>query len=152
MSDPHTHPASEPDPGAVRRRDQGLRRTSNATRWSFAAAAAGTAALGLTYLNLIPGSSGTPAAPTQAPATAGQAASGWSCTTTTAPAPAPAAARQVDEEGRAAGGNDDRAAASAPAPQTTTTCVSQSGSQGLTPPGQPPAATQQAPQTRTGAS
>jgi hypothetical protein len=151
MSDPHSHPASEPDPGAVRRRDEGLRRTSNATRWSFAAAAAGTAALGLTYLNLIPGSSGTPAA-APAPAAAGQAASGWSCTTTTNATPTPAAARQVGEEGRSAGESDDRATVPAPAPRTTTTCVSRSGSQGFTPPGQPPAATQQAPQTRTGAS
>jgi hypothetical protein len=151
MSDPHTHPASEPDPGAVRRRDQGLRRTSNATRWSFAAAAVGTAALGVTYLNLIPGNSGTPAA-APAPVTAGQAVNGWTCTTTTAPASAPAAARQADAERRSAGESDDRAAAPAPVPQTTTTCVARSGGQGLTPPGQPPAATQQAPQTRTGAS
>jgi hypothetical protein len=148
MSDHHTRPATEPDPGAVRRRDKGLRRTSSATRWSFAAAAAGTAALGLTYLNLIPGNSTTPAT-TPPSAQAGQLGTGWTCTTTTAPAAA--TARQVDDEGRSAGESDDWVAP-APAPQTTTTCVSQTGGQGLTPPGQPPAATQQAPQTRTGAS
>jgi hypothetical protein len=149
MSDPHAHPAFEPDPDAVRRRDHSLRRASNATRWSFAAAAAGTAVLGVAYLHLIPGTSTAPAAP--APAQTGQTASGWTCTSTTAPAPAPTALRQVDDKN---GTNGEGAAPAAPAttPRTTTTCVTRSGSPGLTSPGQPPATTQQPPQTRTGAS
>jgi hypothetical protein len=149
MSDPRAHPAFEPDPDAVRRRDHSLRRASNATRWSFAAAAAGTAVLGVAYLHLIPGTSTAPAAP--APAQTGQSASGWTCTTTTAPAPAPAAARQVDDESGTNGGGTARAAPATTA-QTTTTCVARSGGPGLRAPGQPPAATQQLPQTRTGAS
>jgi hypothetical protein len=147
MSDPRTHPVPGPDPDAVRRRDHGLRRASNATRWSFAAAAAGTAALGLTYLHLLPGSAMRASAP--APAQAGQPAVGWTCTTTTALASTPAQVRQAGDEHQN-GESDDHTRA--PAPTPITTCVSKAVGPGLTPPGQAPAATQQAPQTRTGAS
>lgn len=148
MSDPHTRPAPAPapDPDAVRRREHVLRRASNATRWSFAAAAAGTAALGLTYMHVLPGSSATPSS-VPAPVQTEQPVGGWSCTTTTVPAPAPAQVRPAGDE-QQSGESDDRA----PAPTPTTTCVSSAVGSGLVRPGQPPAVTQRAPQTRTGAS
>ena len=60
MADPTVHHRPPGDPAP--RRDRGLRRVSAATRWTVAAAAAGTAALGLTYTHLLPGTSPAAAA------------------------------------------------------------------------------------------
>ena len=62
MADPNVH--HETDGGSVQRRDHGLRRVSIATRWTVAAAAVGTAALGVTYTHLLPGTAPATAAPT----------------------------------------------------------------------------------------
>ena len=145
MADPNVHHRAPGDPAP--RRDRGLRRVSAATRWTVAAAAAGTAALGLTYTHLLPGTS---------PATAaGQGAqqSAAACVpqpSALAPTPAPVAAqvthREKDDEGEnAADAEDGRNTSTATAVQAPATVC-------LTPPAQPPAPGQQAPQTRTGAS
>ncbi|MFD0274185.1 hypothetical protein ACFVHB_09785 [Kitasatospora sp. NPDC127111] len=138
-----------PEPDGPTRRDHGIRRVSTATRWTVAAAAAGSAALGLTYANLTPGTSGAPAPAQGTPPTA------VACTQQPA-APAPATTTDAPTRGGRAqeDGEDDEeravpAAAPAPStatPQPTVTCTP------LTPPAQAPAPTQQAPQTRTGAS
>ncbi|MEU9075252.1 hypothetical protein [Kitasatospora sp. NPDC048538] len=156
MADPHTD--SEPEGGSVQRREHGMRRVSTVTRWTVAAAAAGSAALGLAYTQLLPGTSATPAA---APATGGLPASDPACTQ---PAPAPTGAptpvtRRESDDGdeRAADGQGERASddseqGTAQVQPVAATCPSGTTAPGLNPPTQPPAPAQQAPQTRTGAS
>ncbi|HET9118575.1 MAG TPA: hypothetical protein VFN75_10980, partial [Pseudonocardiaceae bacterium] len=69
---PHHHDASDAGPGAdpTQRRQQGLRRVGAATKWTVAAAAAGSAVLGMTYAQLLPGAPAPGPAALSAPATA----------------------------------------------------------------------------------
>ncbi|MHC3470983.1 hypothetical protein ACYF6T_20035 [Streptomyces sp. 7R007] len=111
-------------------RDRALRRSRRTALWIAATAAAGAAALGGVYTHVLPGGSAAPA-PANAPVHA--------------PAASTATAVGQDDEGRAQpnghdDGEDDEeggAVVTRPAPQ---------------PPAQPPTATQQQPQTTTGAS
>jgi hypothetical protein len=143
MADLH----NPPEPEGPARREQGMRRVSTATRWTFAAAAAGSAALGLTYVNLAPGASGAPApAPGTPTACTQRPTPPAGAVPSTTP---PRGDREHEGDGEDDGERAVPAAAPAPgtaAPQTTVTCTP------LTPPAQAPATTQQAPQTRTGAS
>ena len=144
MADPNAH--HETDDDYVLRRDRGFRRVSSATRWTVAAAAVGTAALGLIYTHLLPGTSPAQGAQQNAAACVQQPS---------AVAPAPAAAqvthREKDDEGENVaddeGSRNTTAATSTVQQPTPTVCPG-----GLTPPAQPPAAGKQAPLTRTGAS
>ncbi|MFD0274597.1 hypothetical protein ACFVHB_11920 [Kitasatospora sp. NPDC127111] len=131
-----------PEPEGPARREHGIRRVSTATRWTVAAAAAGSAALGLTYPNLTPGTSGTPAPAQGTPPTT------LTCAQQLAPAGTTATPSRGGQE-QDDGGDDEERALPAPGtttPQNTVTCTP------LVSPAQAPAPTQQAPQTRTGAS
>ncbi|WBP84924.1 hypothetical protein [Kitasatospora cathayae] len=141
MADLH----NQPEPEGPGHRERGMRRVFTATRWTVAAAAAGSAALGLTYVSLAPGVTGAPA-PASAP-TRSMLPAEVTCTQQpAAPAPANTPPRGDKEQGR-----DDYEELAAPAlsaatPQSTVTCTT------LSPPAQAPAPTHQMPQTRTGAS
>ncbi|MFF7443040.1 hypothetical protein [Streptomyces sp. NPDC008122] len=129
-------PAPAPSPYA---RDHGLRRSRRTTRWIAVTAAAGAAALGGFYAHLLPGGSAA-LAPANAPVQN--------------PAPSTAATVGKDDEGREEqNGDEDEAAGTAPvvqpAPQPQATTVVPPAPQ---PPPRPPVATQQQPQTTTGAS
>ena len=154
MADPNLH--HETDGYSVQRRDQGLRRVSAATRWTVAAAAVGTAALGVTYTHLLPGkSSGAAAAQGAQQSTANCVLQPAAVVPAPAAAPAPHRDHEKGDEGENA--SDDEGS-----PNTVITatalqppvivCPTGGTTNGLTAPAQPPAPGQKAPQTRTGAS
>ncbi|MFL6110318.1 MAG: hypothetical protein ACJ786_03060 [Catenulispora sp.] len=155
MAEPNDH--RDTDGESVLRRERGLRRVSTTTRWTVAAAAAGTAALGLTYTHLLPGASAATSARSSAPS--GRPAAGTACVQPApalVPAPAPISRGDGDEEGdRHDDGDsaDDAGDRIAGAVQPAAAVCPGGAANGLTPPAQPPtAAVRQAPQTRTGAS
>ncbi|MFI8233548.1 hypothetical protein ACIGDI_32455 [Streptomyces sp. NPDC085900] len=124
---PDYDPSAVPSAGAARARDRGLTRIRGLTGWIAAAAVAGTAALGAVYTHVLPGGTASPAP--AGPAAHNPAAPSSSATT-----------HRTGGEGDDGGGGeegDDDGGARQPALQS---------------PAQPPAPTQQQPQTTTGAS
>ncbi|WP_458244851.1 hypothetical protein [Streptomyces sp. MAI_2237] len=118
-------PDHDPSAGAARARDRGLTRIRGLTGWIAAAAVAGAAALGAVYTHVLPGGTASPAP--AGPAAHNPAAPSSSATTHRAGG---------DDEGGDGEEGDDGGA----------------GQPALQSPAQPPAPTQQQPQTTTGAS
>jgi len=153
MAEPNAY--HETDGDSVLRRERGMHRVSNATRWTAAAAAAGTAVLGLTYTHLLPGKGQVPVS-----------AQGGQQTVCVQQAPAAAATtaargtpREIDGDAEEGGAGEKGDKAADDGSRNTTTvqpavaaCPAGTVANGLTPPAQAPSPAQQAPQTRTGAS
>jgi len=125
-SSPHGFDHSGAPPGgAARARDRGVSRIRALTRWIAVASVAGAAALGAVYTHVLPGSSASPAP-------AGPAAHNPD-------APSSSAARATGGEDAGDQEGDDEGGSRTAQPS-------------LQAPAQPPAPTQQQPQSTTGAS
>ncbi|MEU8619156.1 hypothetical protein [Streptomyces sp. NPDC048623] len=141
-------------------RDRGLRRSRRTTRWIAVTAAAGAAALGVTYSRLLPGGSASPApanAPVQNPtaptaATTGQDDDGQESDENDEDDNGYGEDRDDEEYGEEEGEAGRAAPATQPAPRSPAPQAPAPQSPVPQPPAQPPAPTQQQPQTTTGAS